>query len=184
LKNQRELRCEFWNFLYSQGFPSSINDSAIRLTAERVDDEAYSGKQLKHRFWSILSGGNHDDDVALTTLLAGELGLKKGLDWDWGTAPDGYHFDIAFSKGRAVEEFLRLLNLYHEALLVALNANMREYPVEGFDFQFLLAEEWKQLKEEELQLKAKTVQALRKLVSRLEKENLPKKRVPGGLEDG
>ena len=171
---REDLRREFWNFLYSQGFPSTINDETLFLTAKGVSYEAFKGKRLRLKNWSFINGGEHEEDVALALLLAESLGLKEGVDWDWELEPDDYHFNIAFSDGDRVRELLRLLDLYNEASLVFLNADMKLTSKDSIeDAQQVFAEEWKRIREEKQRLFSETIQQLEKvfkiLTERMEK---------------
>jgi len=74
---REDLRREFWNFLFSQGFPSTINDETLFLAAERVSYEAFKGKRLRLKNWSFINGGEHAEDVALTKLLAEFFRIKR-----------------------------------------------------------------------------------------------------------
>jgi len=154
-----DLRREFWTYLHSRGFPSHIDDEVICDAVLRVEAQAYRGKRLRLKGWSYASGGLHSEDVALIMLLAEELGLKQGLDWDWGLEPDNYHFEVAYRNSDKVKKLLKLVDLYNEESLVFLNLEMRlsskEGSIDPFEVQRLLAEEreklkeWKQIQEEE-----------------------------------
>jgi len=167
-----DLRREFWAYLHSQGFPASINDEAIHSACLMVESQAYRGKRLRLKGWSYISGGLHSDDVAIIMLLAEELGLKQGLDWDWGLEIDNYHFEVAYRNSDRVEKLLELVDLYNEESLVFLNLEMKlsskEGSIDPFEVQRLLAEEreklreWKRIQEEE------TVKALEKFFDGLE----------------
>jgi len=164
----RKLRAEFWNFLYSQGFPSTINDEALFLVAERVRHEVFKGKRLRLKNWSFISGGEHAEDVALIMLLAKELGLRQRLDWDWGLDYDNYHFSVAFSYGERVKRLLRLLELYYEASLVLLRASLKlrsMCSLEDYDLQRVFADECQRLREEKQSLKSELMQRLAKVIS-------------------
>ena len=172
--SREDLRREFWIFLYSQGYPSTVNDETLFLAAERVSYEAFKGKRLRHKNWSFINGGKHAEDVALTRLLAKSLGLKEGVDWDWELEPDDYHFGIAFFDGNRIRELLRLLELYNEASLVFLNASIKLASEESIeDTQRVFAEEWKKLREEKQRLFSETIQQLERvfkiLTERMEK---------------
>ena len=171
---REDLKREFWTFLYSQGFPLTINDEILFLVAERVSYEAFKGKRLRLKNWSFINGGERVEDVALIRLLANSLGLKEGIDWDWEIEPDGYHFDIAFSDGDRIRELIRLIDLYNEASLVLLNALMKLSSKDSVeDLQQVFAEEWKRLREEKQRLFSETIQQLEKtfkiLTERMEK---------------
>ena len=148
---RNDLRRELWNFLYSQGFPSIINDETLMLATRKANYEAMRGKHLRLKHWIFIGGGEHDEDVALTMLLARALGLKEGVDWDWGLEPDNYHFEIAFKRGEQINELLRLLDLYNEASLVLSRVRMRLGSESSEDIQRLFAEEWKRLNKERKQ---------------------------------
>ena len=166
-----DLRREFWTYLHSRGFPASIDDEAIRFACLRVEAKAYKGKRLRLGGWSFASGGLHSDDVALIMLLAEELGLKQGLDWDWGLEPDNYHFEVAYRNSDRVEKLLKLVDLYNEESLVFINLEMRlsskDDPIDLYEAQRLLAEEreklreWKRIQEEE------TLRTLKEFLSKL-----------------
>ena len=171
---REDLRREFWNFLYSQGFPSVINDETLFLVAEEIYREAFKGKHLRLKNWSFIHGGEHEEDVALTRLLAKSLGLREGIDWDWRIEPDNYHFSIVFSNRYRVRDLLRLLDLYNEASLVLLNAGMRLTSKDSIeDAQRVFAEEWKRIREEKQRLFSEIIQQLEKafkiLTERMEK---------------
>ena len=167
-----DLRREFWTYLHSRGFPSHIDDEVICDAVLRVEAQAYRGKRLRLKGWSYASGGLHSEDVALIMLLAEELGLKQGLDWDWGLEPDNYHFEVAYRNSDKVKKLLKLVDLYNEESLVFLNLEMRlsskEGSIDPFEVQRLLAEEreklreWKRIQEEE------TVKALERFFDGLE----------------
>ena len=153
---REDLRREFWNFLYSQGFPSSINDKALSLATEKVNLEASKGKRLRFKNWDFITGGEHAEDVALASLLAKSFRLKEGSDWDWGLDYDDYHFIIAFSYGKKVKEILRLLELYYEASLVLIRALLKMKStclLERRDLQQMFADEWERLREEKRRLR-------------------------------
>ena len=166
-----DLRREFWAYLHSQGFPASINDEAIHSACLMVESQAYRGKRLRLKGWSYVSGGLHSEDVALIMLLAKELGLKQGLDWDWGLEPDNYHFEVAYRNSDKVKKLLKLVDLYNEESLVFTNLEMRlsskDGPIDLYEAQRLLAEErekfkeWKQIQEEE------TLRTLKEFLSKL-----------------
>ena len=164
---RNDLRRELWNFLYSQGFPSIINDETLMLATRKANYEAMRGKHLRLKHWIFISGGEHDEDVALTMLLARALGLKEGVDWDWGLELDGYHFDIAFSHGDKVEELLRFLELYNEAFLVLLNVSMKLESADSLkdhELQQMFAKEWKRIREEKQRLELEVIQKLKEIL--------------------
>ncbi|MEM2614064.1 MAG: hypothetical protein QXO15_07560 [Nitrososphaerota archaeon] len=119
------LKREFWLSLYSQGFPQSINDESLHLACMKVEAQACRGKRLRLKGWSFCFGGLHSDDIALISLLAGELGLKQGIDWDWGLESDDYHFEVAYVNGDKVKNLLNLLDLYCRESLVFMNVRLR-----------------------------------------------------------
>ena len=163
----RKLRAEFWNFLYSQGFPSTINDEALFLATEKVNFEAFKGKRLRFKNWDFITGGEHAEDVALTRLLAKSLGLKEGSDWDWGLDYDDYHFIIVFSYGKKVKEILRLLELYYEASLVLIRTLLKVKSarlLENRDLQQMFTDEWKRLREEKQCLKLEFLQKFAEVI--------------------
>jgi len=166
-----DLRREFWAYLHSQGFPASINDEAIHAACLRVESEAFRGKRFRLKGWSYACGGLHSDDVALIMLLADELGLKQGMDWDWGLEPDNYHFEVAYRNNDGVEKLLKLVDLYNEESLVFINLEMRlsskDSLIDPFEVQRLLSKErekvkeWKRVQEEE------TLRTLKEFLSKL-----------------
>jgi len=121
----RNLRHEFWLSLYSQGFPQSINDESLRLACMKIEAQACRGKRLRLKGWSFCFGGLHSHDIALISLLAEELGLKQGIDWDWGLELDDYHFEVAYVDGDEINKMLNLLDLYYREFLVFMNVRLR-----------------------------------------------------------
>jgi len=161
---RNDLRYELWNFLYSQGFPSNINDEVLFLATEKVNFEAFKGKRLRSKNWSFIVGGEHAEDVALTILLAEFLGMEEGSDWDWGLDYDDHHFIVAFSYGKKVKSLLRLSELYYEASLVLIRTLLKVKSaclLEHHDLQQMFADEWERLREEKRRLK---LEFLRKFV--------------------
>jgi len=120
-----KIRREFWNFLYAQGFLNSINDEVISLAVKKVDSEVLNGKRVEIRKSSFIIGANHSNDVALIMVLAEQLGLKQGVDWDYGLESDKYHFEIAFKNNEAVKRLLRFSDLYNELSLVFQFVSMK-----------------------------------------------------------
>ena len=162
-----ELRVDFWNYLYSQGFPSNINDEALFLATEKVNFEAFKGKRLRFKNWDCITGGEHAEDVALTRLLAKSLGMEEGSDWDWGLDYEDYHFIVAFSYGKKVKEILRLLELYYEASLVLIRTLLKVKSaclLEHHDLQQMFADEWERLREEKQCLKLEFLQKFAEVI--------------------
>ncbi|RLE41405.1 hypothetical protein DRJ19_05935 [Candidatus Woesearchaeota archaeon] len=105
-------------------------------------------------------------------LLAEELGLKQGLDWDWGLEIDNYHFEVAYRNSDRIEKLLKLVDLYNEESLVFINLEMRlsskEGSIDPFEAQRLLAEEREKLREWQRIQEEETVKALERFFDGLE----------------
>ena len=140
------LNREFWTFLRSQDFPK-MTDKTVMAEAGKVEAESLQ-KRMKDRRWIYYNGGQHSDDVALVRLLAERLGLKEGVEWDWILESDNYHYLIAYSAHPRVRKLLRMLDLYHDANMVRLQAFTRVkggVEVDEDELQRIFREEWHQL---------------------------------------
>ncbi|MCD6241879.1 hypothetical protein J7K27_10300 [Candidatus Bathyarchaeota archaeon] len=143
-----ELRREFRAFLHAKGFPKGIDDKAIFEAEREVMSEAVNGKRLAEGDWYSVFGGCHSDDVAVVKLLAEKLGLKQGVDWDYGLELDDYHFEIAYGKSEKVYRLIQLVQLYFDASAVFLAVSMRlsgKKHVSRAEIQKMFAEEWRRL---------------------------------------
>jgi len=145
------LRRSFWVYLHSQGFPQSINDEILHLACLEIESQVYRGKRLILKNWSLCFGGLHTDDVALAWLLAKELGLKQGLDWDWGLEYDNYHLETAYVDGdNRVKKLLRLSDLYYVESHIFMNVKLRlfaEDSIEDSEVERLFSEERAKIRE-------------------------------------
>ena len=130
------LRRSFWIYLHSQGFPQSVNDEILHLACLEIESQVYRGKRLSLKNWSLCFGGLHTDDVALAWLLAKELGLKQGLDWDWGLEHDNYHLETAYADGNRVKKLLKLLDFYYSETLIFMNVALRLLSMKGYISNF------------------------------------------------
>jgi len=167
----RDLRREFWLHLYAQGFPKSINDENLRLARLEVEAQAYKGKRLRLKGYSFASGGLHSDDVALIMLLAEELGLKQGLDWDWGLEFDNYHFEVAYRNSDGVKKLLKLIDLYNEESIILMNVGFRllsqKDTLEDFEIERLFSEERMKFREWQRILEEETLRTLKEFLNKL-----------------
>ena len=146
-----ELRRELRAFLHAKGFPKGIDDKAILEAEREVMLEAVNGKRLADGDWQYVIGGCHSDDVAVVKLLAEKLGLKQGVDWDYGLELDDYHFEIAYGKSEKVYRLIQLVQLYFDASAVFVAVSMQlasKKHVGEAEIQRLFKEEWDRLNKE------------------------------------
>ena len=114
---KRRVIQEFWMFLRSQGFPSGIDYPLIQKVAHQIDALSFqTEKRLQEGSMSFISMADHDDDVAIIKLVADKLGLREGVDWDWGVSLDNYHYETGIRN----KELSRLVDLFHEASPISL----------------------------------------------------------------
>lgn len=138
----KSVRREFWCFLRAKGFP--IGEVDLQRHHRFVINESVRGKRLQLKEWCFAEGALHGDDVAVVSALAEKLGLRLGVDWDWGLEADDYHFEVAYRKSPVINELFRLLDLYHDANMVLLRVYGRLNGQQSSheELQRLFAEEW------------------------------------------
>ena len=162
----KSLRRNFWIYLHSQGFPQSINDEILHLACLEIESQACRGKRLSLKDWSFGWSGLHSDDIALILLLAEELGLKQGIDWDWGLESDRYHFEAVYMDGDGVKKLLKLLDFYYSESLIFMNVALRLVSTGGylsnFESEKLFFEERTKFEELRHLLKEETLNKLLK----------------------
>jgi len=161
---------EFWAFLHANGFPPSVNGQALRKATFIVERQACAGKRLELEFWNFAEEGMHSDDVALVFLLAEALGLKQGVDWDWGLEPDDYHFEIAYRNCSKLRELFRLLDLFRDARATALTAFLQAENKSQEELQQLFQEAWTRIQKEKQRVHQESLHALEKALKVLGKE--------------
>ena len=137
--------------------------------SDRIEAEA-SVKRMRIRRWRYADGGMHSDDVALVFVLAEALGLKQGVDWDWGLEPDDYHFEIAYRNCSKLRELFRLLDLFRDARATALTAFLQAENKSQEELQQRFQEAWTRIQKEKQSVHQETLRALRKALKVLKEE--------------
>jgi len=168
-KLYEQINRQFWTFLRSQGFPEGIDDRMLQREAVRIETAASYGKRLRLRNWRWVDGARHSDDVALVSLLAEQLGLKCGEDWDWGLEPDNYHISIAYTGRPKVRRLQQLIDLYHRAEMIRLEVFSRISAskagmIGDEELQRMLQEAWRRVEEERKQQIAALQRTLEKVL--------------------
>lgn len=162
------IRRELWSFLHCRGFPTNINDDTIHREVEKIDFQAVCGKRLRRGSWRWVEGGLHSDDVALLGLLAESLGLKQGLDWDWKFEPDNYHLSVAYVNSPRTDELQKLVELYQDATMVLMQAELRAGGKTEEELQKVFCEEWKRLRKEKQRMHDETAKRLKEASKQVE----------------